>query len=216
MPKIKYNSGSVINKFLSYRLVVLTSNYIFQGIRYMSLGEKIYKISVTIIFSLLVFLLLNNLVISIIIGHTLNYIINGQFFVVYRYLSNGRTMSNMTLTEFLNLIKKNIVFFTVKDVLITGSFCRGKMSKTSDLDIRIYHKSDLFSSIKAYLFASKLRFFGLILKFPVDVFCFSQLSFLDKLDKIEIPVNFLNHNSIIKKYPGSINYKEQLRKIEIN
>ena len=88
MPKIKYNSGSVINKFLSYRLVVLTSNYIFQGIRYMSLGEKIYKISVTIIFSLLVFLLLNNLVISIIIGHTLNYIINGQFFVVYRYLSN--------------------------------------------------------------------------------------------------------------------------------
>lgn len=215
MPKIKYNNNSIINSFLSSRMIVLTSNYVFQGIRYMSLGEKIYKFSVTIMSSIIPFFFLNDFFVSLLIGHTLNYILNGQFFVVYRYLFSGRTMSNEKLKEYLKLIEMNMDSYGLKDILFTGSFCRGKMSKTSDLDLRIYHKPDFISSIKAYFFATKLRFMGLVLKFPIDVFCFSQLSFLDKLDKREIPVNFLKDSSIIEKYPNSTNYKLHLTKLEI-
>lgn len=215
MPKIKYKNDSVINSLLSSRIIVLISNYVFQGFRYMSFGEKVYKFLVTIIFSIITFFFINDFLISLLIGHTLNYILNGQFFVVYRYLFSGRTMSNEKLIEYLKLIEMNIDSYGLKDILFTGSFCRGKMSKTSDLDLRIYHKSDFISSIKAYFFATKLRFMGLTLKFPIDVFCFSQLSFLDKLDKIEIPVNMLKDSSIIEKYPKSINYKVHLTKLEI-
>ena len=181
----------------------------------MSLGEKIYKLFVTVFFSFLVFIFYHNFYVSFLIGHSLNYVLNGQFFVVYRYLGSGRTMSRKKLENFLSLINKNIDIYEPKDILFTGSFCRGKMSKTSDLDIRIYHEKGILNSLKAYFFASKLRFKGLFLKFPIDIFCFSELTFLDKLDKIEVPANFLNDKSILKKYPSTINYTLQLNILEI-
>ena len=215
MAKVKYKNGNLLLDFLSLKPVVLLSNFIFQGMRYMSLGEKLYKFFITLFFSTVIFVFFGNIYISIIIGHLLNYILNGQFFVVYRYLANGRTMSRAKLEEFLILIEKNIDIYKPKDILFTGSFCRGKMSKSSDLDIRIYHNKGFTNSLRAYFFASKLRFMGLFLKFPVDVFCFSDLSFLNKLDKIEVPVNFLNDKSILKKYPMSKKCKLYLSQIEI-
>ena len=215
MAKIKYKNGNLFLDFLSLKPIVLMSNFVFQGMRYMTFGEKIYKIFITLFFSTLIFIVSGNIYVSVVIGHLLNYILNGQFFVVYRYLANGRTMSRDKLEGFLLIIEKNINRYHPRDILFTGSFCRGKMSKSSDLDIRIYHNKGFINSLKAYFFASKLRFFGLFLKFPVDVFCFSDLSFLNKLDKIEIPVNFLNDESILKKYPTSKNCKFYISQIEI-
>ena len=215
MPKIKYKKNNVISNILSLRVVVFLSNVIFQGIRYMSMGEKIYKISITIFFSFLLYLLTNNILFSLIIGHLLNYVLNGQFYVVFRYLSSKQTISRENLEEYIKLIEKLISIFEPLDVLIIGSFCRGKMSKTSDLDIRLYHKSDFISSMKAYVMATVLRFFGLTMKFPIDIFCFSDLNFLDKINENEIPVNFLNNKSFLDKYPQSVNYKEHLKSLEL-
>ena len=100
-------------------------------------------------------------------------------------------MSRDDLDDFISLVEKYIKIFKPLDVLVIGSFCRGKMSKTSDLDMRIYHKNDFISSLKAYMMATVLRFIGLWIKFPIDIFCFSDLKFLDKISKDEIPVNFL-------------------------
>ena len=210
MPKIKHRNHAAISKILNLRLAVLLSNIIFQGIRYMSLGEKIYKIAITLLFALLINIFLQNVMLSIVTGHFLNYIFNGQYYVVFRYLSSKRTMSKKDLEEFIILIERLSNVFTPKDVLVIGSFCRGKMSPTSDLDIRLYHDSGFVSSIKSYLMASTLRFYGLKLKFPIDIFCFSNLIFLDKISKKEIPVNFMNNKDFLTKYPLSKNYKKQL------
>jgi len=215
MPKVKYKDKSFLSYLLSFRLVVFLSNIVFQGIRYMSFGEKIYKISITIIFAMLVNFVIENIFISVIIGHLINYIVNGQFYVVFRYLSNKQTMSREDLDEYINLIEKYIKIFKPLDVLVIGSFCRGKMSKTSDLDIRLYHKSDLVSSLKAYIMATILRLIGLWIKFPIDIFCFSDLIFLEKIDKDEIPVNFLENKDFLKIYPMSNNYKAHLKKLEL-
>ena len=215
MPKIKYKNKSFLSYVLSLRVVVLLSNIIFQGIRYMSLGEKIYKLSMTLAFALIVYVFLDNILSSIIIGHLLNYILNGQFYVVFRYLSSKQTMSEEDLDEYIGLIEKYIKIYKPLDVLVIGSFCRGKMSKTSDLDIRLYHKNDFQSSLKAYLMATTLRFIGLWIKFPIDIFCFSDISFLDKISKDEIPVNFLRNDNILEKYTSSVNYKEQIDKLEL-
>jgi predicted nucleotidyltransferase len=144
----------------------------------------------------------------------LNYIINGQFYVVYRYLTSNEVITLDKLKDFLKEIEKNISIFKPLDVLIIGSFSRGKMSKTSDLDIRIYHKKDFISSIKAYIMATKLRFLGLIKQFPVDVYCFSDIKFMDKIRKDETPVNFLKNKDILKKYKNSPNIKEHMKRLE--
>lgn len=215
MQKVKYKNQNIITYLLSFRIIVLLSNIIFQGIRYMSFGEKIYKISFSLILAGLLNILINNIVISLIIGHMINYILNGQFYVLFRYLSNKRTMSRNALIEFINIIENYTRLFSPLDILVTGSFCRGKMTKSSDLDIRIYHKGDLISSLKAYTMATTLRFIGLFSKFPIDIYCFSDLTFLDKLNEIEIPVNFLENKYFLKKYPLSVNYKIQLEKLVI-
>ena len=182
----------------------------------MSMGEKIYKISITLLLSLPFYLLFNNIYISLTVGHLLNYILNGQFYVVFRYLSSKRTMSYEDLISYVSLINKLIKIFSPKDVLIIGSFARGKMSKSSDLDIRLYHDSSFFNSLKAYLMATLLRLFGLFMKFPIDIFCFSDLKFLDKINLKEIPVNFLNNEMILNRYPNSNNYKNHIETLIIN
>ena len=145
----------------------------------------------------------------------MNYIANGQFYVVYRYLSSNQTMSREDLDKYIRLIEKYIKIFKPLDVLVIGSFCRGKMGKTSDLDIRLYHKNDLASSLKAYIMATLLRFIGLWVKFPIDIFCFSNLNFLEKIDKEEIPVNFSENKQFLIKYPTSTNYKNHLKGLEL-
>lgn len=215
MPKLKYKDSNFINKILSSRIVVFTSNIIFQGMRYMSMGEKLYKISLTIIMILLIDLIVSNLLISFIVAHLFNYILNGQYYVVFRYLSSKQVMSKKDLDEYLLLIKKEMIKANVKDILIIGSFCRGKMSRTSDLDIRIYHDSSFIASLKAYFFATKLRFYGLIMKFPIDVYCFSDLRFMDKIRKDENPVNFLENKEYLEKNPNSVNIDFHMKTLEI-
>jgi hypothetical protein len=215
MPKVKYKDKSYLSYILSFRLIVFLSNIIFQGIRYMSLGEKIYKISITIVIAILLNFAIENILISVIFAHVMNYIVNGQFYVVFRYLSSIQTMSRGDLDKYIRLIEKYIKIFKPLDVLVIGSFCRGKMGKTSDLDIRLYHKSDLISSLKAYIMATLLRLIGLWIKFPIDIFCFSDLIFLEKIDKDEVPVNFLENKQFLKKYPASVNYKKHLEGLEL-
>lgn len=215
MPKLKYKEKSILNSILSSRIVVFTSNIIFQGMRYMSIGERLYKISISIIFTILLNLIFNNIIISFIVAHLLNYIFNGQYYVVFRYLSSKQVMSRKDLDEYLNLMKEEMTNKNIKDILIIGSFSRGKMSSTSDLDIRIYHNTNLIDSLKAYFFATKLRFYGLIMKFPIDVYCFSNLKFLDKIRKDENPVNFLKNDDYLRKNPKSVNIDLHMKTLEL-
>jgi len=199
--------------FARYSLM-LVRNIIFQGILYMSTGEKIYKLSITFILSIIFYYIFNNLTISILSAHLLNYIINGQFYVVYRYFDPNANMKEGDLLKYISFIERNIIIFKPLDVLIIGGVARGTVKSTSDLDIRIYHNNKMLDSIKAYVMATVFRFYGLVTRFPIDVFCFSNLKFLEKIRKDEIPVNFMNHKDIERKYPLSINYKFQLDKIK--
>ena len=48
-------------------------------------------------------------------------------------------MTKYDLDIFLSVVNKYIHVFNPLDVLAIGSFCKGKMSGTSDLDLRIFH-----------------------------------------------------------------------------
>lgn len=199
--------------FARYSLM-LVRNIIFQGVLYMSMGEKIYKLSITFIFSVVFYYMFNNLTISILSAHLLNYIINGQFYVVYRYFDPNANMKESDLFKYISFIERNITIFKPLDILIIGGVARGRVKSTSDLDVRIYHTNKMIDSIKAYIMATIFRFYGLVTGFPIDVFCFSNLKFLEKIRKDETPVNFMHHKDIVRKYPLSVNYKFQLDKIK--
>lgn len=216
MPKLKFSDKSIVARVLNIRALVLLSNIVFQGIRYMSFGERIYKIVLSLLLSVPCYLLIGDFLVAIACGHSINYIFNGQFFVAFRYLSSKQVMSKIDLIRFIKLIEGLARKFAVLDVLFIGSFCRGRMSSTSDLDIRIYHKSDLISCVKTYLMASLLRFYGLLYKFPIDVFCFSDMGFLNKISEDETPSNLLHNDDFKNKYPTSMCCKQQLKMIDFS
>ena len=213
MRKLKYPKRG---HFLNSQAAAISSNVIFQGLRYMSMGEKIFKLSITMIFGLIFFAIIDNLFLSISLGHLLNFIVNGQGMVLGRYLKENHTLRKTEICNFLHFINSKINHYPIKDVLIFGSFCRGSMRSSSDLDIRIYHDTDFFSSLNAYYFAMSLRFIGLIKRFPIDVFCFSDVSFLDKMDKSETPFYMQGNSTVKQLYSGSSNYLSGIDKLIVS
>jgi hypothetical protein len=201
-----------LNGLISY-FFMLGRNIIFQGILYMSLGEKLYKVLITLLLALLFNAVCDNFLTSIIFGHLLNYILNGQFYVVHRFVDSSASMKKDDLVNYFLFVDKAINMFRPLDVLIIGGYSRGIIKRTSDLDMRIYHSNTVLGSTKAYLMATVLRFHGLITRFPIDVFCFSKLDFLDKIRDDEIPINFRKNHKILQKYPLSKNYRLQMDKI---
>lgn len=216
MSKLKYKEDGLLYTVLNFRFMVLLSNFLLQGLRYMSYGEAIFKITITFFLALILIIFGAEPWVAFFVGHFLNYVFNGQFFVVYRYLGSKQVMSFNNLTEFIDLIDRYGQVFQPADVLLIGSFCRGQMRSSSDLDIRIFHENSLVPSLKAYMMAMMLRFKGLVLRFPIDVFCFSKLEFLNKIDPSEIPACFNSDSRIISRYGELKRVKVQLEKIKFD
>ncbi len=205
MAKTKYSNSGFIYSILNTKLVVLLSNVIFQGSRYMELGELLYKLSITIFFSLFFFSIGADVLLSIVVAHLVNYIFNGQFFVVYRYLFSSNVLTKEKVSYIFNFSCQLSKSRYIKDVLFIGSLCRNELKRSSDIDIRIFHHHGLIPSLYAYTQATKLRYYGMVYKIPVDVFCFSDLSFLNKIDKQETPLHINGNQEFKHHYPKSLN-----------
>lgn len=214
MSKVKFKEKSWLYRLLSLKIVVFITSLLFQGMRYMTWGERTYKLSITVIFTLLFLVLGAPYLVAILAGHALNYILNGQFYVTYRYLWSKGIMDMNNLDSFLRIITKTAERSRLKDALIIGSFCRGTMSSTSDLDIRLYHRPGLRSALKAYLGATYLRFIGIIHGFPIDVYCFSDVRFLDKISAKEVPNTLLYNRDIVRRYGRMISIGDQMNIIK--
>lgn len=203
MAKTKYAKSGVIYWLLNLKVAVLLSNLVFQGARYMEFGELLYKLSITIVLSIFLYLSGLGLFASFVLGHLGNYIFNGQFFVVYRYLFASKVLTTDKFNYVLNSCASLCKSHHIRDVLFIGSLCRNTLKESSDIDIRIFHRSNITSRLFAYSYATKLRFLGLLYRVPVDVFCFSDLTFLNKIDKVEIPLHIIKERDFIAKYPDS-------------
>ena len=203
MAKTKYSKGGILYWILNFKVAVLLSNVIFQGARYMEFGELLYKLSITFIFSITLYLSGVGFFTSLALGHLGNYIFNGQFFVVYRYLFASKVLTSDKVNYVLDSCAALCKSQHIRDVLFIGSLCRNTLKESSDIDIRIFHRSNITSRLFAYSYATKLRFLGLLYRVPVDVFCFSDLTFLNKIDKVEVPLHINKERDFIAKYPDS-------------
>lgn len=211
MPKLKFDDASILKSFLSNKVIVFLSNFVFQGMRYMTYGELAFKLLFTFSFTVVYYLMFDNVFLSIFLGHLSNFVLNGQFFVLARYLFSSDAITNSELTYFIGFIDRSHKWFGVEDVLIIGSFCRVQMGRTSDLDLRIMHKPNVKSSINAYLYAFFLRFISMYKKFPMDVYCFSNINFLNKIRTDESPSYFLGGDKYKAQYPLARDVKVVLK-----
>lgn len=166
------------NRYLNWLLIL--SNWCFQGIPNADKTEKYYKILFTIIFGFIstlflfyfsYFNVLKVLVLSFFIGHTINWIINGNFYglLIHRLLFvkvNKESLFNYLKNIEGRLQKQTWVLYAAS----FGSICRGELKDSSDIDISIVRKHGLKNALKSMWFALKEKKIADFYGIPLEVY----------------------------------------------
>ena len=160
------------------RWILFFSSWVFQGILRADKTEKIYKISCSILFTLLSFLvyrlhfnLMCSIIISLITGHTINWLINGNFNIILIHFLFLKKLSINNLFNYLESLKNRLV--STDWVLYSASFgsiCRGELKASSDIDVSIVRKPGLQNAVKSICFALKEKKIADLKRIPLEIY----------------------------------------------
>ena len=190
--------GTARGILLKTHFGVMLSNWIAQGMRYMNWYERSLKLAIDLVLVALVLwvigppLTMNILVMSFMIAHTLNWVFNGHFFVLMRYV---RPFPK-TEDEFESFVEKLKKWGNdsgcVDAIAIYGSYCRSQLHENSDLDVRVMVKPGLMKGICGAIFSAIARFRAFFVAFPLDLYVSVGGAGLDRLRDDEVPVIILD------------------------
>jgi len=172
--------------------IVFTTSWIFQGILYMDLTEKIFKISFDVILTVITYsitsLIVRNsfyvlILVSLFIAHTLNLIFNGQIPVTMKNLGLLNT-DYEKFQEYLEYLRscgpRNT---SIKAIFAYGSFSRNSISVQSDLDIRIIRTPSIKNKMLSCFFIVKERSKATFSMFPLDIYAFNKVEDIVMVEK---------------------------------
>lgn len=198
MTKKKYrNSNTLVN----LPVVTVLSYFIFQGMRYMSQGERWFKLSLTMIAALLFNLAGLDILWALIVGHALNFLTNGQLPVLMRYVVSDVGLTREKVHFALTKMQTTAQHFGIIDILIFGSFSRHAMKSSSDLDLRFRHRPGVLPSLLAYCYATYIRIWANLNFIPIDVYCFAETKFLERMREDENPALLFSSQEMCTRYP---------------
>lgn len=186
---------------LNHPAVTVASYLVFQGMRYMTSGERTFKIALTIFFTTLLVLAGLHPLIALLFGHGLNFMSNGQIPVLMRYVVSDVGLTGVKVKMALDKFSGTAQKFGVTEILVFGSFSRHSMKSSSDLDLRFYHRPDFFSAFVVYLYATYIRIWANVNFIPIDVYCFSNPAFLNRMRADENPALLFCSDDMLLKYP---------------
>ena len=166
------------NKYLSW--ILIFSNWFFQGIHLGSRIEKIYKISFTIFFWIILFTILysiseisfvNCFIVSFLVAHTFNWLVNCNFYVIFVHRIKWIKIPTVKLFNHLYAIQNRL---ENKDWILyassSGGICKGTMDGHSDIDVSLVIKPGIRNVISAIVFFVKEKKIADYKGIPLDIF----------------------------------------------
>ena len=189
-------------RFLSI-LIIIGINWIFQSLLYMDKTEKIFKLLLDLILIIILFLILNHflvvylsLILSILIAHTINWILNGHIFALFKTFGKVKTKPEQ-FKKYINDLKEkssneNSVFL----VATFGSFSINNIKETSDIDIRIVRKKGFLNGLKSCIFTMEERSIAFFNKFPLDIYLLDGADELYKLKEDPILIYSIHQSGL--------------------
>lgn len=199
-----------VRRILSTRLGALGTNWVFQGMRYMQWHELAVKFS----FEALVFGGLYGLVgepltwplgIGLLaLAHTINWLVNGHFFVLTRYVFPVPTALPKFEEYVARLEGLGAKHGAIDGLAVYGSYCRDALHEFSDLDVRVISKPGAIGGLRAALFCFGQRLVAIVRCFPLDIYSFTSISYLDRLRPDEKPVVLIDKTGqLANKYSAT-------------
>jgi len=214
--------SKILRRILLSTAGMMFTNWIFQGMRYMSFFEVCHRICFEIIVFILLFVLFNIILKSLyaflfalIISHSIMWLINGHFFALIRW----RKIKPDRFICYINELYERLSdAYYLRGVAIFGGLCKGKYNIHSDVDLRVIKSDGFLNLIRAcnYGFFERMRAF--IHGFPLEVYVFDSVKELDKEDKTQVSPIILYDpkNELRDKYPAAkdfLNFKREFLSI---
>jgi len=168
--------------------IIFISAWTFQGMLQMDKTEKLFKIFLEIIFFIPLLIIFNrfpffllNILISILIAHSLNFIFNGQIFAMLKNFHIIYTDNDIFMRYIENLKKRLNKNNSIVFVAVYGSFTRGHHKVTSDLDVRMIRKNGFFNALNSCFFVLFERSKAFLNRFPLDIYLYDNFKKLSTL-----------------------------------
>lgn len=201
--------GTLQGVLLKTQFGVMLSNWLAQGMLYMNWYERFLKLAINLVLVILPLWAIGLpftptiLVAAFLLAHTLNWVFNGHFFVLMRYV---RPFPK-TEEEFQSFVGKLKIWGVeskcVNAIAIYGSYCRNRLHENSDLDVRVIVEKGLMNSICGAIFCAVARWRAFFATFPLDIYLSVAGAGLEKLRDDENPVIIVDKTSELSKHYGN-------------
>lgn len=203
-----YVSTSIplINALFKFKIFIILSNWIFQGMLYADKTERLFRLLLDGIMTLFFYVILINfissgyiaLIFAFLIAHTFNWIFNGQLFVLGRYIGIKPNKHN-DFTNYIEKLKYKVgKNKSIQLVVVYGSMSRKELKESSDLDVRIVRKTGIINGFRACFFGFSERKNALLNRFPLDLYIVDSINPLSKMRFDEVPIIIYDPDNLMK------------------
>lgn len=179
-------------------------NWLFQGMMGMGTADLIGKIVFEALAFTVIFFILGGSVpyrigTVLIIAHTLNWLLNANFWVIGRYNGITRTPPSH-FSPYLQKIRNRINrYSSIPTAIVIGGITRNKELKTtSDVDLIFIRGRGFKNALKAVLVTISERARAFFSKFPLHLELYDSIEFMKKHRTDEVPIVLKDINGTAK------------------
>ena len=176
-------------------LILIPSNWVFQGLFFMDWTERVFKISFTLIITVAItfimnynFSLLYSVIAAFMIAHTVNWTFNGGIFSLLKKFDLVHTKMTSIQKTIDGIRRTSELEPSIARVLVYGSLARNTATEKSDIDIRIIRNPGVGNGVRSCYIAFRKRCGAFIHSVPLDLYVFDDSKSLRKMNASEEPI----------------------------
>ncbi|HEY3312582.1 MAG TPA: nucleotidyltransferase domain-containing protein [Anaerolineales bacterium] len=185
----------ILQFLLHSRVTAMSMHWVFQNMLNMDITELSFKLGIDILLTMIFSILLANwlplvsaILLSFLLAHTINFLFNGQIFVVLKHFGDV-THELSEFGQYINEIRGRLRLEpSIRWAAVYGSMTRGELKTTSDLDIRLIRHPGLSNGIRACWFILLERTRAHLKRFPVDFLVWDSPRLLKRMRPDEPPL----------------------------
>ena len=201
-------------KLMNSPIGVVCINWVFQGILGMAPTDLWFKIGLEVVLILvgvvvfISFVPLNlALLFSFFTAHTLNWLLDGHFFVVGRYVGFTSTSADRIWSYTRGIAQRANRSPFLLGTAMFGSVTRGEaLRSTSDVDLRFIRRPGWINGFRAAWFTFMERARALFGGFPLDPYLLDDLRGLEKMRADEKPILLHDPDGVLQAYYAQKGY----------
>lgn len=193
----RWRSGSLEALFTSRScLFILAVNWLLQGVRGMDAKELSFRLMLLGMLTAGLAVLLTGLLavpplvalgLGMLGGHTVNFLLNGQFWVCLRYCPAYRLDPSRLARALDRLLDGLATRPWLEEAVLIGSTVRpgSPLGARSDIDLRLVFPPGIRGWLRTNLLLLRLRGWALVSRLPLDVYAYEHPATLRRFDQSE-------------------------------